>query len=73
MKLKKREQQSIDTQVLLRRENKIPTGGDTETICGTEPEGKTIQRAVPHRDPSHIQLQNPDIVVDANKCLLTGT
>ena len=24
------------------------------------------------RDPSHIQLQNPDTIVDAYKCLLTG-
>jgi hypothetical protein len=23
-------------------------------------------------DPSHIQLPNPDTIVDANKCLLTG-
>jgi hypothetical protein len=31
MKLKKKEDQSMDTLVLLRRENKIPMGGDIET------------------------------------------
>ena len=34
----------MDTLVLLRKGNKIPMGGDTETKCGTETEGKTIQR-----------------------------
>jgi hypothetical protein len=43
VKLKK-EDQSVDTLVLLRRGNKIPIGGDTETKCGAETEGKTIQR-----------------------------
>ena len=33
--------------VLLRRRNKIPTEGDTETKCGAESEGKTILR-LPH-------------------------
>ena len=33
--------------VLLRRGNKIPTEGDTETKVGAESEGKTIQR-LPH-------------------------
>jgi hypothetical protein len=31
MKLKKKEDQSVDTLVLLRRGSKIPMGGDTET------------------------------------------
>jgi hypothetical protein len=31
MKFKKKEDQSMDTSVLLRRGNKIPMGGDTET------------------------------------------
>ena len=31
MKLEKNEDQSVDTLVLLRREIKIPMGGDTET------------------------------------------
>ena len=47
MKFKKKEDQSVDTSVLLRRVNKIPMGGDTETKCGAETEGKAIHR-LPH-------------------------
>jgi hypothetical protein len=43
MKLKK-EDQSVDALVLLRRGKKILSGGNTETKCGTETEGKAIQR-----------------------------
>ena len=39
MKLKKREDQSVDILILLRRGIKIPMGGDTETKYGTETEG----------------------------------
>ena len=46
MKLKK-EDQSVDTSILLRRGNKIPIEGVTETKCGGETEGMTIQR-LPH-------------------------
>ena len=42
MKLKKKEDQSIDISVLFRRGNKIPMGGDTETKCGAETEGKAV-------------------------------
>jgi hypothetical protein len=34
MNLKKKEDHSVDTSVLLRRRIKIPMGGDTETKCG---------------------------------------
>ena len=44
MKLKKKEDQSVDTLALLRRGDKIFMGGDTETKCGTETEEKAIQR-----------------------------
>jgi hypothetical protein len=47
MKLKKEEDKSVDTSNLLRRGNKISTGGVTETTCGVETEGMTIQR-LPH-------------------------
>jgi hypothetical protein len=47
MKLKKKEDQSVDASILLRRGNKIPMEGDTETKCGAETEGMTIQRP-PH-------------------------
>ena len=42
MKLKKKEDQSVDTLVLLKRGIKIPMGGVTETKCGAETEGKAI-------------------------------
>ena len=44
MKLKKKEDQSVDTSILLRRGNKIPMERVTETKCGPETEGMTIQR-----------------------------
>jgi hypothetical protein len=44
MKLKKKEDQSVDTSFLLRIGNKIPMDGVTETKFGAEPEGMTIQR-----------------------------
>ena len=62
MKLKKKEEQSVDTSVLLRKGNKMLMGANMETKCGTE--------TAPPGDPSHIQ--SPDTIVDANKCLLTG-
>jgi hypothetical protein len=46
MKLKK-EDQSVDTLLLLRMGNKIPMEGVTETKFGAEMEGRTIQR-LPH-------------------------
>jgi hypothetical protein len=47
MKLKKKEDQSVDTLSLLRMRNKIPMEGVTETKFGAETEGRTIQR-LPH-------------------------
>jgi hypothetical protein len=44
MKLKKKEDQSVDTSILLRIGNKIPIEGVTETEFGAEMEGRTIQR-----------------------------
>jgi hypothetical protein len=44
MKLKKKEDQSVDTSILLRRGNKIPMEGVTETKFGAEMEEMTIQR-----------------------------
>jgi hypothetical protein len=71
MKYKKKEYQSVDASVLLRRGNKVCTGGNMETKYRAETEGKAIQR-LPHLgDPSHIELPNLDIV-DSRKCLLTG-
>jgi hypothetical protein len=47
MKLKKKEDQSVDTSFFLRMENKIPMEGVTETKFGAKMEGKSIQR-LPH-------------------------
>jgi hypothetical protein len=47
MKLKKKEDQSVDTLFLIRMRNKIPTEGVTETKFGAETEGMTIQK-LPH-------------------------
>jgi hypothetical protein len=44
MKFKKKEDQSVDTSVLLRRGNKISMEGITETKHGAETEGMTNQR-----------------------------
>ena len=70
MKLKKKEDQSMDTLILLRRRNNTPMEGVTETKCGAETEGMNYYpETAPPGDPSHIQSPNPDTTVDANKCL----
>jgi hypothetical protein len=40
----KKEDQSVDTLILLRRGNKTPMEGFTETKCGVETEEMIIQR-----------------------------
>ena len=47
MKLRKKEDQSVDASVLLRRRNKILTEGNMEAKFGAETEGKAIKR-LPH-------------------------
>jgi hypothetical protein len=47
MKLKKKEDQSVDTSLLLRMGNKIPMGRITEAKFRAEMEGRTIQRPHP--------------------------
>ena len=42
MKLKKKEDQSVDTLILLRRGNKTPVEGVTERKCEVETEEMTI-------------------------------
>jgi hypothetical protein len=70
MKLKKKEDQSVDSSTLLRRGNKE---GVTETKFGAEMEGRTDHpEAAPPGDPSHKQPQNPDTIAYANKILMTG-
>jgi hypothetical protein len=62
MKPKEKEDQNVDASVLLRRVNKILTGGNMETKCGAETEGKAIQR-LPH-------LGNPSIYSHQTQKLL---
>ena len=47
MKLKKKEDQSVNALVLLRRANKTLMEANMETKCGAETKGKAIQR-LPH-------------------------
>jgi hypothetical protein len=47
MKPKKKEDQSVDISIFLRRGNKIPMEGVIETKFGAETQGITIQR-LPH-------------------------
>jgi hypothetical protein len=44
MKCKKKKDQSVDTSFLLRKGNKIPVEGVTETKFRAETQGKTIQK-----------------------------
>jgi hypothetical protein len=69
MKLKKKEDQSVDASVLLRRGNKIPMGGVTETKYGAETEGMTIQR-LPHLGihPIHSHHTQTILWMPTNAC-----
>jgi hypothetical protein len=72
MKPQKKKDITVDASVLLRSENKILTGGNMDTKCGAETEGKAIPETVPPGDTFHIQSPKPDTIVDAGKCLLMG-
>jgi hypothetical protein len=48
MKLKKKEEQSVDTSILLRMGNKISIEGVTETEFGAEMEGRKDHPETPH-------------------------
>ena len=63
----------MNTFVPLRRGKKIPMGNNRNK--SVEDKGKKKKghpKTVPPGDPFHIQLPNPDTIVDANKCLQTG-
>jgi hypothetical protein len=66
MKLKKKEDQSVDSLVLLIRENKILKGGNLETRSRAETEGKAIQ-TLPHLGlyPTY-RHQTQTLVAEAN-------
>ena len=71
MKPKKKEDQSVDASVLLRRGNKILMEANMETKCRAETEGKAIQR-LRHLGIHHIQSHQTQTLVDGNKYLLIG-
>jgi len=53
----------VHASVLLRRGNKILKGGNMETRCGIETEGKAIQILLHLGDPFHMQTSNPVTVM----------
>jgi hypothetical protein len=71
MKLKKKEDQNVDSLFLLRMGNKLPIEEVTETKFRAETERWTIPGTAPPWDPSHIQPPNPDTIAYASKILLT--
>ena len=86
MKLKKKEDQSVNTLVLLRRGNKIPMEGVTETKFGAKMKGWTIQR-LPHLEihpiishqtqtllymPEILCWQDPDIALSCEAMPMPG-
>ena len=63
----------MDTSILLRRRNKIPMEGVTETKFRAETEGRHDHpETAPLGDPSHNQPPNPDTIAYARKILLKG-
>jgi hypothetical protein len=70
VKLKKKEDRSVDTSNLLRRGNRITMEGVTESKCKAETEEMTIQRLLYLGNPSH-KRHKPDTIVEANMSLLT--
>lgn len=73
MNPKKKDDQSMDASVLLKRGTKIFIGGDMETKFGAKTEGMAIQ-SLPHLgiQPIYIQPPSTDNIADPKKCLLTG-
>jgi hypothetical protein len=69
MKLKKKEDQNVDTSFLLRMWNKVPMEGVTKFRA--EKEGRTIQ-TLPHQGSINHQTQTL-YIASASKILLTGT
>ena len=71
-KIKKKEDQYVDTSFSLRIGIKIPMEGVTETKFGAKMKGWTIQRLPPTPGyPSHNQPPNTDTIAYAGKILLT--
>jgi len=73
MKLMKKDHQSKDASVLLRKGNKVFIDGDKAKKFGAETEGMAVQR-LPHLGIQHIYIQppNPVTIGDVKRCMLTG-
>jgi hypothetical protein len=71
MKLKKKEDQSMDTSFVLRMGNKILMEGVTEIKFGAETEGRTIKRLF-HLGIHPINNHQTQTLAYVNKILLTG-
>ena len=69
-KIKKKEDQRVDTLFLLRIGNKIPMKGVTETKFGAKTKGWIIER-LPHPG-IHPIISHPDTIAYARKILLKG-
>jgi hypothetical protein len=54
MKLKKKEEQSVEASVLLRRGNKIITGRNMELKCGSKDRRKALPETSPPGETSYI-------------------
>jgi hypothetical protein len=72
MNLKKKKGQSVGRAILLRRGNKIFTGGNTESKYGLELK-ETPSRDCPTWGCIPCTVTKQDTIVDAKECLLTGT
>ena len=71
MKLKKKEDQSVDTSFLFRMGNKIPMEGATETVWSWDGRKDHVEIA-PSGDPYHNQPPNVETIAYDRKILLTG-
>jgi hypothetical protein len=72
MKLKKNEDQSVDTLPLLRIRNKTPIKEVTDTNFGAEMKGWTIPETAASRDLSYNQPPNADTIAFSSMILLKG-
>jgi hypothetical protein len=73
MKVNKKEDQSVDTLILLRRRTTGTYRSKYVDKVLSRDRRKGHPETVPPRDSSHNQLTNPDTIVDAKKCLLKRT
>jgi hypothetical protein len=69
MKLKKNEDESVDTLPLPRNGNKIPMEGVRDKIWSCDERKDHLVIAI-SRDPSHNQLPNADTIAHTSKILL---